>query len=38
MTATLDDQADLARQLPPDWAARVRDLAERRDAVILAHN
>ena len=42
MTATLDDHADMvgdpARDLPKDWAARVRDLAERRDAVILAHN
>lgn len=38
MTATLDDQTDLARDLPADWAERVRDLAEQRDAVILAHN
>ncbi|WP_395726796.1 quinolinate synthase NadA [Nakamurella sp.] len=38
MTATLDDHADLARDLPANWAARVRELAEQRDAVILAHN
>ena len=38
MTATLDDYADLARDLPVDWAERVRDLAEQRNAVILAHN
>ncbi|MGH3659121.1 MAG: quinolinate synthase NadA, partial [Micromonosporaceae bacterium] len=35
MTQTVTvDQADL----PADWAARVRTLAEQRDAVILAHN
>src|SRR6478672_9445393 len=42
MTATLDDHADMvgdpARDLPKDWAERVQELAERRDAVILAHN
>ena len=34
MTATLDTHTDL----PADWAARVRELADQRDAVILAHN
>ncbi|WP_420120689.1 quinolinate synthase NadA [Nakamurella sp.] len=34
MTATLDTHTDL----PADWAERVRELAEQRDAVILAHN
>ena len=38
MTATLGDQTDLDRDLPADWADRVRSLAEQRDAVILAHN
>src|SRR6478672_2851112 len=42
MTATLDDHADMvgdpARDLHGDWAERVRELADQRDAVILAHN
>ena len=38
MTATLDTHTDLAHDLPTDWAERVRELADQRDAVILAHN
>jgi len=38
MTATLAIDTDPTRDLPADWASRVRDLAERRNAVILAHN
>src|SRR5690242_18607893 len=38
MTASLATNSDLHEYLPADWAERVRDLAEQRDAVILAHN
>jgi quinolinate synthase len=38
MTASLATNSDLHEDLPADWAERVRDLAEQRNAVILAHN
>jgi quinolinate synthase len=38
MTASLATNSDLHEDLPADWAERVRDLADQRNAVILAHN
>ncbi len=38
MTDLLPHARSVEPELPPDWAAQVRALAERRNAVILAHN
>jgi quinolinate synthase len=38
MTDLLPHSRSAEPELPPDWAAQVRDLAEERNAVILAHN